>query len=184
MNYTDKIRKLRELAATRRHKIDLSQLDGTRRLSDAQMDGMKRYLDRCPPLANPLLVSRETPVSAAPAATTPARPGFRPGTRVSEPGMYYNRGRVFKVYQSVYGNQGLRAKVFSPSEINPRTSMAGAWTAFPAALGFLRAEDEMTPADSIEFEKKYGFAFCTKCGLPLENDLSRELRIGPTCRSK
>lgn len=184
MNYTEKLNTLRRLAATREHTLDLRQLDGTRRLNDAQLDGMKRYLDRCPPVS----VSRETqqpPAPApAPAPEAPARGGFRPGERVTSEGMYYNRGRVFKVYRSQYGDRGLRVKVLDPAEVNPRTGRKGTWSAFPAAMGFLRSADEMTAADSIEFEKKWSLAICKRCGAPLENDESRELRIGPTCRSK
>ena len=117
--------------------------------------------------------SRE--LRAGPAAD--ARPGRRPGPKVTEPGIYYYDKHVYKVIRSQYSGH-LQARRLNPAAKRDR------WTYIQGMMGLLRAADKMTAEDSREYEELYGYPTCTDCGAPLENDLSRRRRVGPVCWDK
>lgn len=100
------------------------------------------------------------------------RPGRRPGTKVTEPGIYFYNDHIYKIIRSQY-TQHLQARRMDPA--------TGRFAYVEGMMGVLRAEDRMTPEHSIRYEELYGDPRCSDCGLPLENDLSRQRRIGPIC---
>jgi hypothetical protein len=106
-----------------------------------------------------------------------ARPGRRPGPKVTEPGIYYYDKHVYKVIRSQYSGH-LQARRLNPAAKQDR------WTYIQGMMGLLRAADKMTAENSREYEELYGYPTCTDCGAPLENDLSRRRRVGPVCWDK
>lgn len=100
------------------------------------------------------------------------------------PGIYLFEDNVYRVYQSQYGNHYWQCKILNKDKAaldrgEPR------WEKAPhGLLPRLRPEHEMNAEQSIKFEADYGITVCTECGAELENDLSKELRIGPVCRNK
>jgi hypothetical protein len=94
------------------------------------------------------------------------------GTKITEEGIYYYRDGVYKVIKSEYSGH------WQARHLDPAT---GRFTYSPGMMGVLRAEHKMTSEDSIRFEELYGYPTCTDCGRSLENDLSRQRRVGPKC---
>jgi hypothetical protein len=201
------IEQVRELARTREHKLQARQLAALETQTTVSILAMRTYLDGRPlrgqqadmtDIAATVRNATAAAVAAgsgispyAKAGGQPAsrelhagpeahqaRPGRRPGAKVTEPGIYYYNGHVYKVIRSQYGERHLQAR-----RLNPKAK-AQKFTYAEGMMGVLRAADKMTAAQSLEYEKLYDYAACTDCGLPLENDLSRRRRIGPVCWEK
>ena len=189
----DTMERLRALAATKRHVLASWQIDGTRPLSEAAAAAMMIYLGKCSDLpvgAAPAPVRRaaEAPAAAFERPQPESRlrqPGpaasrrGRPGSPVTEEGIYYYRDRIYRVYRSQYDG-AMRAKVLTivPKGVRPE------WVAATRILGILRDSDKMTDEQSRRYEELYDYAPCKHCGLSLENDESRARRSGPKCFAK
>jgi len=111
-----------------------------------------------------------------PGTARPADPGRRPGTRITQEGIYYYEGQVYKVILSQYSSH------WQARRLNPKAEPGEQrWTYIQGMMAVLRAEHRMTAEQSREYEELYGYPTCTDCGAPLENDLSRLRRVGPKC---
>lgn len=91
---------------------------------------------------------------------------------IAEAGIYYYEDTIYKVIKSQYTDH------FQARRLD---RMTGKFVYTPGMMGVLRPEDKMTPEQSVRYEELYGSPVCTDCGQVLENDLSRERRVGPKC---
>jgi Family of unknown function (DUF6011) len=187
----DMIIRICDLAKTRDHKIAARQLAQLDTMTETALCALRSYLEARPeredvPAAISPAASAEHATAAALAAVRPesrqlhAGPGAhqrRPGTRITEEGIYYYDGHVYKVIKSQYSGH------WQARRLNPAVK-TGRWTYIQGMMGILRAEHRMTAEDSRAYEKLYGYPVCGDCGAPLENDESRRRRIGPVCWEK
>jgi hypothetical protein len=96
-----------------------------------------------------------------------------PAAPVTE-GFYLNGETVYKVQRAVHGSGNLYAKVFNPDTMK--------FTYATGGIHKLTAAMKLDDAQSVEFGALYGF--CGRCGLPLTDDESIALGIGPVCLGK
>lgn len=174
----DLLDQIAALAAQRQHHLSPSQAGGSP-LTLASALNIRSYLERRPVKDAPS-GPQDAPAAAGPMQAADARvngPGRtrRPGTKITEPGIYYYGHAIYKVIRSQYSGH-LQARRMDPA--------TGRFAYAEGMMGVLRAGDKMTPEDSREYERLYGQPRCSDCGLPLENDLSRERRVGPVCWDK
>jgi Family of unknown function (DUF6011) len=193
----DMIIRICDLAKTRDHKIAARQLAQLDTMTETALCALRSYLEARPEREDvPAAVSPAASVEHAAAAATAAAQsrklgagptayekaggapsGRRPGTRITEEGIYYYDGHVYKVIKSQYSGH------WQARRLNPAVK-TGRWTYIQGMMGILRAEHRMTAEDSRAYEKLYGYPVCGDCGAPLENDESRRRRIGPVCWEK
>ena len=91
---------------------------------------------------------------------------------VTEAGIYFKNGVVYKVQKAVHGSGYLYAKRLDG-------------TCFMMASGAIRtlhAEDKMTLEQARQYGKIYGV--CCRCGRTLTDEDSIAAGIGPVCASK
>ena len=179
------VSQVRELARTRDHKIAARQLAQLETITDRSLLALRTYLDGRPLRADapqvPVITSQiEHATQMAMAAAQAARPEpparRNPGTRITQEGIYYYEGQVYKVILSQYSSH------WQARRLNPKAEPGEQrWTYIQGMMAVLRAEHRMTAEQSREYEELYGYPTCTDCGAPLENDLSRLRRVGPKC---
>jgi hypothetical protein len=187
--------KLRELAATRRHRLAPDMVGNARNQKPLTVVAYSLVWDKLqhsprkaetPALAIPSGPGEfvEEPGPAVPAGFSKIErdPGWPRWLHVPA-GIYVFQGSVYRVYQSQYGAHKWQCKVLNTSKAGLEVG-EDRWAYTYGIIAKLRPEHAATAEQSRKFEEDYGISFCTACGAELENPESRELRIGPVCRSK
>lgn len=194
------MRRIADMAPRKRHHLAAHMVNGTTPLSPQAAAMVLQHLRKSPDLrpgaqaAEPSRALHLGPEAHLRPASERPSPGVttqqEARIRAQQPrrtpipddqdGIFYYRGRVYKVYHSQYDGKR-RAKVLT---ISGENGVRGEWVRATRAFGFLREEDRMTGEQSREYEAMYGVTVCKHCGLPLENDESRARRSGPDCFAK
>lgn len=187
--------RIRALAEERDHKL-APYMTGTRPLAIGAANAIVRNLEGRPMKNGGLAIPagdgefRTRPASGytPPQPAAPAEPERTAERDPSWPrwlhvgaGIYFLDGEVYRVYQSQYSPHYWMCKVLDKESVKDGGSR---WAKVNGIISKLRPEHEMTAEQSVQFEELYGITVCTRCGAELEADDSRELRIGPVCRTK
>lgn len=169
----DLLDQISALAKMREHRLGKG-MTGDRPLTLVSALRIRGYLSGRPdkPAAEREGVHLPAPGPMAAAERRVNGTGRRPGAKITEPGIFFHNDRIYKVLRSEYSGH-LQAR-----RMDPKTCK---FSYAEGMMGVLREEDRMTPEQSRRYEELFGHAVCTDCGLPLENDLSRERRVGPVC---